>query len=221
MKFGIAFANTGLFADPEPAGELARVAEEAGFESIWTVEHVIWPEQYSSQYPYHPSGKMPGNPSTPIPDPLIWLTWIAANSTRLRLGTGILLLPERNPLIVAKEIATLDRLSGGRMELGIGVGWLEEEFDALGVPFAARGRRTEVYVEALHALWGGDSVSYASEFVSFSGVSSNPKPVQDRVPITIGGHTRVAARRAGRMADGFWPGRGSIDEMGALFDEVR
>ncbi|MEE9414386.1 MAG: LLM class flavin-dependent oxidoreductase, partial [Acidimicrobiales bacterium] len=136
MKFGIAFANTMGFAEAEGAAVLARGAEAAGFDSVWTVEHVIVPKDYKSTYPYDPSGKMPGGPEASIPDPLIWLTWVAANSTTLRLATGILILPERNPLVLAKAVATLDNLSGGRVDLGIGVGWLEEEFDALGIPWA-------------------------------------------------------------------------------------
>src|SRR5207342_2461098 len=140
-------------------------AEAAGFESFWTVEHVIFPEDYQSAYPYSPTGKMPAAPSTPIPDPLIWLSYVAAVTTKLRLATGILILPQRNPLILAKEVATLDHLSGGRVELGIGVGWLEEEFDALGVPFARRGARTDEYIEVLRALWDGDHASHDGEFV--------------------------------------------------------
>src|SRR4051794_23417558 len=146
MDFGIAFANTGPYTTGEGAVTLTRAAEDAGFESLWTVEHVIVPAGYQSEYPYDPSGKMPGGESFDIPDPLVWLTWVGANSTRLTLGTGVLILPQRNPGVLAKECATLDAMSGGRVRLGIGVGWLEEEFDALGVSFADRGARTDEYV---------------------------------------------------------------------------
>ena len=139
MRFGIAFANTGPLAEGPIAAGVARAVEAAGFESVWTVEHVLVPVDYQSTYPYAKSGRMPGGESFDIPDPLVWLAYVAAATTTLRLGTGILILPQRNPAIVAKEVASLDRLSGGRVELGIGVGWLEEEFDALGVPFAGRG----------------------------------------------------------------------------------
>ncbi len=221
MKTGLAFANTGPFAELEGLVDLARAAEGAGIESLWTVEHVIWPTQYDSAYPYSPTGKMPGDKTSSIPDPLIWLSFVAANTTNLVLGTGILILPERNPVVLAKEVATLDRLSKGRLQLGIGVGWLEEEFDALGVPWERRGPRTDEYVEAMRALWASDDAGYAGEFVSFTNVSSNPKPAGSGVPIVIGGHSRAAARRAGRLGDGFFPGKGSIAELSELFDVVR
>ena len=221
MKFGLMFANTGPFATAGGVVELARAAEAADFESLWTVEHVIWPEQYNSTYPYAPDGKMPGDSSAPIPDPLIWLSFAAAHTSTIRLATGILILPERNPLVLAKSVATLDALSGGRLELGIGVGWLREEFDALGIPFDDRGARTDDYVAAMRALWAGDGVSHDGPFTSFRDVTSNPKPTQASVPIVVGGHSRAAARRAGRLGDGFFPGKGSIGELTELFDVVR
>jgi probable F420-dependent oxidoreductase len=221
MKFGLMFANTGPYATAAGAVELARAAEASGFESIWTVEHVIWPEGYSSEYPYSPTGKMPGDPSTPIPDPLIWLSFAAAHTSTVRLATGILILPERNPLVLAKSAATLDVLSGGRFDLGIGVGWLKEEFDALGVPFEDRGARTDDYVAAMRALWSADNASHAGRFAAFEAVSSNPKPASGGVPIIVGGHSKAAARRAGRLGDGFFPGKGSIDELRELFDVAR
>ena len=219
MEFGILFANTLSFASPEGAALLGRAADEAGFDSVWTVEHVVYPDDYSSRYPYDPSGRMAMSARTPLPDPLIWLTWVAAHSENLRLATGILILPQRNPVVLAKEVATLDQLSGGRVELGIGVGWLREEFEALGVPFDRRGARTDEYIEAMRTLWDGDHVELHGEFVDFAGISSNPKPVHRgeplgrRVPIHIGGDSRAAARRAGRLGDGFIPGAGRIDDL--------
>ncbi len=221
MKLGLAFANTGPFADAPGLADLAVAAEQVGIESVWTVEHVIWPSSYDSEYPYAPSGKMPGDKTTPIPDPIVWLSYLAARTTTLTLGTGIVILPERNPLVFAKEAATLDHLSGGRLELGIGVGWLEEEFDALGIPWAKRGARTDEYVHAMRALWAGDEAAYDGEFVSFSDVSSNPKPVDRSIPIVVGGHSTAAAKRAGRLGDGFFPGKGSIPELAELIDVVR
>jgi len=208
MKFGISFANIITFTTREGLTELAQGAEAAGFESLWTVEHVIYPDGYESTYPYDASGKMAMTPDTPLPDPLIWLSWVAACTERLHLGTGILILPERNPVVLAKELATLDHLAGGRVELGIGVGWLREEFDALGIPWERRGARTDEYIEAMRALWDADHAEYHGEFVDFAAVSSNPKPPRGRVPIHIGGHTRAAAERAGRLGDGFAPGAG-------------
>ncbi|MFV0317511.1 MAG: LLM class F420-dependent oxidoreductase [Microthrixaceae bacterium] len=213
MKIGMLFANVLDFATPQGSIGMARAAEAAGIESLWTVEHVLYPDGYESTYPYDPSGKMMMAADTPLPDPLIWLTWVAAHTETMRLGTGILILPQRNPGVLAKELSTLDEVSAGRMELGVGVGWLREEFDALGIPFEARGRRTEEYIEVMRTYWSADHVSHSGEFVNFEGVSLNPKPVNGTVPIHIGGHTETAARRAGRIGDGFIPGEGDIDEL--------
>lgn len=218
MKFGLMFGNTGPYTTPEGVVDVAVSAEAAGFESLWTVEHVIWPESYSSEYPYSPTGKMPGDASSPLPDPLIWLSFAAAHTSTIRLATGILIVPQRNPLVLAKTIATLDVLSGGRFDLGIGVGWLEEEFDALGVPFADRGARTDDYIAAMQALWASDNASYQGPFANFDNVTTNPKPVQGQVPIVVGGHSKAAARRAGRLGNGFFPGRGSVEQLGELID---
>jgi probable F420-dependent oxidoreductase len=213
MKFGIAFANTVTFVTGKGAAELGRAAEEAGFESLWTVEHILYPEGYESTYPYAPDGKMPGSGDSPIPDPLIWLSYVAATTTTLKLATGISLLPERHPVTYAKEVATLDMMSGGRVILGIGIGWLKEEFDALNVPWEGRTRRTEEYADVMRTLWASDDVSYHGEFINFDNISSNPKPAGDTVPIHIGGHSRAAAERAGRMGDGFFPAKGEIADL--------
>ena len=221
MDFGIAFANTGPYTTGEGAVTLSRAAEDAGFESLWTVEHVIVPAGYQSEYPYDPSGKMPGGEALDIPDPLVWLAWVGAHTSRLNLGTGVLILPQRNPGVLAKECATLDAMSGGRVRLGIGVGWLEEEFDALGVPFADRGARTDEYVAALRALWTEAEATHHGDFVHFDRAISQPKPANGSIPIVVGGHTKIAARRAGRLGDGFFPGKGSVDELRDLFAVMR
>ncbi len=221
MKFGIFFANTGPFANGETAAAMAVAAEEAGFESLWTVEHVVVPSGYESEYPYDPSGKMPGGEDVDIPDPLIWLSWVASATSRIRLATGILIVPQRNPVVLAKELATLDHLSGGRMELGIGVGWLEEEFDAIGVPFRERGRRTDDHIAAMRALWSQDKATHHSAFTNFDQCISRPRPVNGSIPIHVGGHTDIAARRAGRLGDGFFPGQGDPKALARSFDLVR
>jgi probable F420-dependent oxidoreductase len=221
MKYGLSFANTMQFAGRDGLVELAQGAEAAGFESLWTVEHVIYPDGYESTYPYDDSGKMAMVSDTPLPDPLIWLTWVAACTERLHLATGILILPERNPVVLAKTLATLDHLSGGRVELGIGVGWLKEEFAALGIPWERRGARTDEYIEAMRALWDSDHAEYHGEFVDFAAVSCNPKPPRGRVPIHIGGHSRQAAERAGRLGDGFFPGSRDLGGLTELTDIMR
>jgi probable F420-dependent oxidoreductase len=212
MKFGLAFASS-VGTDPQSALEICRRAEALGFESVWGGEHVIRPARIRSPYPYAADGRMPGEDDTAIPDPLIWLAYVAAAAPRLRLGTCILILPQRNPLVLAKELATLDHLSGGRLELGIGVGWLEEEFVALGVPWRERGARTDEYVAAMRALWAGPKAEFHGKFVDFEPVTCSPRPAQPSIPIIVGGDTPAAIRRAARYADGYFPGAGDPEVL--------
>jgi probable F420-dependent oxidoreductase len=220
MKFGLRYANLGRYANGPAAVELAQAAEAAGFDSIWTVEHVVVPDGYQSRYPYSPTGRMgSGLEDFPIPDPLVWLTFIASSTRTLKLGTAILILPQRNPVITAKAVASLDHLAGGgRVLLGIGVGWLAEEFAALGVPFADRGARTDEYVAAMRVLWSQERASFQGRFVAFKDVFCRPLPPERRIPIIVGGDTRAAARRAGRLGDGYFPARPAPVE---LLDEMR
>lgn len=218
MRFGVAFANTGPLAEGPTAAACARAIEAAGFDSVWTVEHVLVPLGYESTYPYARSGKMPGGESVAIPDPLVWLAYVAAATEHLLLGTGIVILPQRNPAVAAKEVATLDRLSGGRVRLGVGAGWLEEEFDALNVPFAGRGKRLDAYVAAMRALWTGEPVDLDDGYQVWKQALSLPTPTNGSVPIVVGGHTEVAARRAGRLGDGFFPGKGSPEQLAHLIE---
>jgi probable F420-dependent oxidoreductase len=221
VKFGITFANAGPWAVPEFAVSLAQTAERLGFESLWTVEHVVVPTGYSSTYPYSRSGRMPGPEEAPIPDPLVWLTWVGAQTSSIRLATGILILPQRSPVILAKEVATLDVMTGGRAILGVGAGWLREEFDAIGVPFDDRAARMDEAISALRALWTQESPSFHGEFFDFEGAKSYPHPARpEGVPVVVGGHSRAAARRAGRLGDGFFPASGG-DQLRSLIDEMR
>jgi len=217
MKIGMAFANVGPFVQPDEAVFLAQQAEQAGVESIWTVEHVVVPAGYQAQYPYSADGKMPGPEDSPIPDPLIWLAYVAAATRTIRLATGILILPQRHPIYVAKETATLDVLSKGRLILGIGIGWLDEEFAALDIPFDERVGRTEESCQALRSLWKPGADAFKGDYYSWNAVESNPKPVQEGgVPIVVGGHVKGAARRAARVGDGFFPLKcegGRLDEL--------
>ena len=217
MKFGLRYCNTGAYVDAARAVELAQAGEAAGFEFIWTVEHTVVPAGYGSAYPYADSGKMAGgDDAIPLPDPLIWMAYVAAATKRINLATGIMILPQHNPVVVAKQVATLDHLSGGRTLLGIGVGWLKEEFDALGVPFDDRGRRTDEYIQVLRELWGADKPTFDGEFVKFRDTYCRPRPAQGQVPIIVGGHSKAAARRAGRLGDGFFPARGAPEDLFAI-----
>jgi probable F420-dependent oxidoreductase len=220
MKFGLAFASS-IAIDGDTALDICRRAEGAGFESIWGGEHVVLPSSIESPYPYTADGKIPAEPDTPIPDPLIWLAFAAAAAPTLRLGTCILIVPQRNPLVLAKELATLDRLSGGRVELGLGVGWMKEEFDALGVSWARRGARNDEYIAAMRALWAGPHAEFHGEFVDFAPVTCSPRPVQSSIPILVGGDTDAAIRRAVRIADGYFPGEGDAERLGGLIARLR
>jgi probable F420-dependent oxidoreductase len=221
LKFGLAFASS-IGTDPESALEISKAAEDVGFESVWGGEHVIFPSSIDSAYPYTADGKVPATPETPIPDPLIWLAYVAAAAPTLRLGTCILILPQRNPLVLAKELATLDHLTGGRVELGIGVGWMKEEFDALGVPWERRGARTDEYVDALRTVWGGTHVEFHGDFVDFDPLTCTPLPAQGAdIPILVGGDTPAAMRRAARIADGYFPGESDPEQLAQLIATVR
>ncbi|MDH3681817.1 MAG: LLM class F420-dependent oxidoreductase, partial [Acidimicrobiia bacterium] len=222
MKFGIMFASTGPFASAEGAAAIARNADDCGIESIWSVEHAVIPDGYQSKYPYSADGKIPGAADADIPDPLIWLAYAAGITDHVRLATGILIVPQRNPVVLAKECATLDKLSNGRFDLGIGVGWLEEEFTTLGLPFHDRGPRTDDYIAAMRALWTQDRAAHDGPFASFSGAIQRPQPVQEGgVPIVVGGHSKAAARRAGRLGDGFFPISATEDELVGLLEEMK
>ena len=220
MKVGLAFASS-IAIDGPTSLELCRRAEAAGFESVWGGEHVILPDAIHSKYPYTEDGKIPAEPDTPIPDPLMWLAFAAAAAPTLKLGTCILIVPQRNPLILAKELATLDQLSGGRVELGLGVGWLEEEFDALGVPWARRGARNDEYIAAMRALWSGPHAEFHGEFVDFEPATCSPRPVNGNIPVLVGGDTDAAIRRAVRIADGYFPGEGDHERLDALLGRLR
>ncbi|HSZ23900.1 MAG TPA: LLM class F420-dependent oxidoreductase [Candidatus Sulfotelmatobacter sp.] len=218
MKLGLMFVNSGPFSNPALLAHLAVTAERCGVESMWTVEHVVIPQDYKSPYPYSSSGKIPGGEDVSIPDPLLPLAFAAAVTKTIKLATGVLILPQRHPLYVAKEAATLDVLSGGRAILGIGSGWLEEEFSSLGLDFHTRGARTDESIKSLRALWSEDSASFHGKHFNFGPVKCYPKPVQKGgVPIHIGGHSPAAAKRAGRYGDGFFPALAEIPKLKELF----
>jgi len=219
MKVGLAFASS-IGIDGAEALEICRRAEAAGFESVWGGEHVVLPDAIASKYPYSVDGKIPAEPDTPIPDPLIWLAYVAAAAPTLRLGTCILIVPQRNPLILAKELATLDRLTGGRVELGLGVGWLKEEFDALGVEWARRGARNDEYIAAMRALWAGPHAEFHGEFVNFAPATCSPRPVNGTIPILVGGDSEAAIKRAATIADGYFPGEGDALRLRSLIQRL-
>ncbi len=220
MDVGLAFASS-VGVEGDAALDICRRAEQLGFESVWGGEHVVLPDTIASRYPYTEDGKIPAEPDTPIPDPLIWLAFVAAAAPTLRLGTCILIVPQRNPLVLAKELATLDQLTNGRVELGLGVGWLKEEFEALDVPWARRGARNDEYVAAMRALWAGPHAEYHGEFVDFDPATCSPRPVNGDIPVVVGGDTDAAVQRAVRIANGYFPGEGDFERLSALLARVR
>lgn len=198
----------GVTADPDWMVAFARHLEACGFESIVAVEHTVLLTRYDSVYPYDSSGRVGLAADCPIPDPLDLLAFLAGHTSSLGLATGVLVLPNHHPVVLAKRAATVDALSSGRLHLCVGVGWLSEELAACGVEFDSRGRRADEQLAVLRALWAQrpEGASFAGEFFNFENVMSYPKPVAaEHLPIHIGGHSRAAARRAGRLGDGFQP----------------
>ncbi len=222
MRYGVVFANTGKLANPDRATTLAKLAEDTGFDSLWAADHVFIPAGHGSPYPYSPDGNMPWRDTVSLPDPLVWLSYLAAVTRHIRLTTGVLVLSQRNPLITAKQAATLDNLSGGRLMLGVGAGWLKEECEALGVPFSERGARLDEYIDVMRAVWTGDDTTFHGEFVHIDRAIFRPKPAQDGgIPIIIGGHSRQAAVRAGSKGDGFFPAKITLNEIKPLIVTMR
>jgi probable F420-dependent oxidoreductase len=221
VKFGLFFANAGPFSIPDTFEALCRNADETGFESLWTVEHVVVPVGYQSKYPYSEDGKMPGPENSPIPDPVVALSYAAAITKQIKLATGIVILPQRHPIYVAKEFASLDVLSRGRAILGVGIGWLEEEFNAVGVSFKDRVAITEESCRAIRSLWGEKAEGFSGDYYRWAPVESNPKPVQKSgVPIVVGGHVEGAARRAARVGDGWFPAKGGLSSLPPLIEAM-
>ncbi|BBY00872.1 LLM class F420-dependent oxidoreductase [Mycobacterium seoulense] len=198
----------GVTADPEWMAAFARHLERCGFESIVVVEHTVLATRYDSVYPYDSSGRVGLAADCPIPDPLDLLAFLAGHTTTLGLATGVLVLPNHHPVVLAKRAATVDALSGGRLRLCVGVGWLKEELEACGADFDNRGRRADEQLAVLRALWADQpqGACYHGEFFNFDNVMCYPKPIAgERLPIHIGGHSPAAARRAGRLGDGLQP----------------
>jgi probable F420-dependent oxidoreductase len=206
VKIGLAAIGIGAGARPATLRAVASAADTAGFATLWMGQHVVLFDRHDSKYPYSEGGEFSVPATTDWLDPFVALSAAAAVTSRIRLGTGICLVPQHNPLILAKQVASLDRLSDGRFVFGIGIGWLAEEFAALGVPFARRAERTREYVALMRRLWSEDITTFHGEFASVDGVRSFPKPVGGgRLPIILGGESRAALARAAEYGDG-WHG---------------
>jgi probable F420-dependent oxidoreductase len=221
MRVGLHALGIGTGARPQVIRAVATAAETAGFATLWAGEHVVLVDDPRSRYPYSADGRIAVPADADWLDPLLGLSYVAAVTSRIGLATGVLLLPEHNPVLAAKQAATLDVLSGGRLTLGVGIGWSAEEFAALGVPFARRGHRTAEYVGAMRALWADDVTSFHGEFVRFDAIRVNPKPVLGRrIPIVVGGNSDAALRRVAAFADGWYgfnlPAAAVAERLGVL-----
>lgn len=226
MDVGVVPVNGRGFLEAGELARMARLVEGCGYESMWTFEHVIVPDRYDSTYPYSPTGKLAVSSEDPFVDPLVALAWVAASTDRLRLGTGVNILPQVNPLYLAKQASSIDYLSGGRLMLGLGVGWLKEEFDVLGVPFEARGARADEYIDAMRAAWSGDPVDKRGEFVDWHGFRMIPTPVQRRdgvgaVPVIVGGTSAAAIRRVVTRGDGWYVIHRDLEHFAELMSALR
>jgi len=227
VDFDVWLPTANPFTTPEFLAVVARHCEERGIGTLWVGEHVVTFEQYASRYPYAEDGTIPLPPGTGLLEPFTTLSFLAALTTTVRLGTAMCLLPQRNPVYCAKEVATLDWLSGGRVDFGVGVGWLREEFEAVEVPWPRRGARTDEYLEVLRTLWCEDPSSFSGDHYTLPPCNLHPKPVQDpHPPVHVGGESEAALRRAARVGQGWHTFNrapdelpGALERLGALLEE--
>lgn len=218
MKFGTFITSV----RPDKIATHVRKAEELGLESAWIGEHLILPVNYTSPYPYTTDGRFPAPLDVPFHDPMLALAYAAALTSKIKLATGIFVVPLRNPVATAKAVASLDVLSNGRVLFGIGIGWFAEEFAAAGAEFKDRARRTREYIELMKALWTQENPVYESKSVSIKDVRFNPKPVQKpHPPIVIGGTSEFAIKRAVRYGDGWYAVARSMDDARTLIAQLR
>ncbi|WP_160573820.1 LLM class F420-dependent oxidoreductase [Actinomadura physcomitrii] len=223
MRFGLNLPHTGGNATGDVTANLAtaaRTAESLGFDALFVGDHVVYPSALGSRYPHRPDGRFILSDGGRILEPLSVLNYVAALTSRIKIGTALLVLPYRNPVVVAKEVATLDVLSRGRVILGVGPGWMAEEFEALGVPFERRGAITDEAIDVIRELWTAEVPSFSGEFTSFTDVLFEPRPVQRPAPpIWIGGQSKPAIRRVVRRGDGWLAVVHSPEEYRACLDQ--
>ncbi len=209
LAIGCTLPAQSVASEPAALASLAQAAEDLGYDSLWLSDHVVIPERITSSYPYSPDGRFPTLATQPYLEPLAGLGYLAGVTRRVRLGTHVLILPYRHPLLTAKMVATLDNLSGGRVDLGIGVGWMREEFEALGLEervFTRRGAATDEQLRILKTVWTEDVASFEGEFYRFDRLGALPHPLQKPYPpIWVGGHSPAALRRTARFGDGWLP----------------
>ncbi len=221
MQVGVIIPNAGSKASVENIITTARWAEELGYHSLWLTDHVVLAEEVNAYYPYRSHGQWDYPPDTVWLDPLLTLAWAGQAAPSLKLGTSVLVLPIRNPVLLAKQIATLDFLSGGRVILGAGAGWMEEEFNIIGESFKNRGRRVVEMIQLMRQFWSGEMVDFQGEFYQVSGCQMYPRPVQQTIPVVWGGHSQAAIKRVARVGDGWHPTQITLDQLAEGLQKLR
>lgn len=223
MQFGVHFSlGVGVAPTAADYAQVVQKIEELGFHSAWVADHIIIPEKITAPYPWTDDGS-PGFPlRAPFPDVFALLGFLAAKTHKIRLGTSVLVVPQRNPIEVAKAVATVDMLSGGRFLFGVGVGWLKDEFEVLGEIFSERGPRTREYIKIMKALWQGGPIGFEGKFFQFPAVHALPTPVQKpHPPIIFGGESLAAMKRVAELGDGWQPGAMPLETLREKLDQLK
>jgi probable F420-dependent oxidoreductase len=221
MQVGLSVPHVGPSARRDALIPFVKLAEEAGFDSLWVADHVVVAREQRSKYPYSPDGKLPFPPMMDFLEPVAALTFVAAVTERIKLGTSVLVLPMRQPVQHAKWLATIDHLSNGRLILGVGSGWWKEEFETLGVPFERRGKRLDESIELLRKMWTGEFVDHHGEFFTVDGWASRPVPAQAHLPIWVGGENERSVRRAGVLGDGWIATPQPVEQLKTRWEMAR
>jgi probable F420-dependent oxidoreductase len=221
VEAGVLIPNAGPKATPENIVDVARLAERLGYHSIWVTDHVILPHRVDSSYPYRVNRRWDYPPETNWLDPLLALSWAGTVAPSLQLGTSVLVAPLRNPILLAKQLSSLDYLSGGRMNLGLGSGWMEEEFDLIGAPYADRGRRLVEMIRLMRELWSGETVDFHGTYWTVTGAKMYPRPTRGTIPIALGGHTDAAIRRVAEIGDAWQPTQITVEQLRAGIQKLR
>jgi probable F420-dependent oxidoreductase len=221
MEIGCHLPVYGAAATREALTLFARRAEGLGYDSLWVSDHVVIPDRIRSRYPYNATGDFPLSPSTDFLEPLTVMALVAGVTSKIRLGTSVLVLPHRHPVLAAKMLATLDHLAPGRVILGAGVGWMKEEIELFGVPYERRGSWSDEAIRIIRACWRDERVSFQGEFFAFEGLGCRPRPAHGMIPIWIGGHTPRALRRVATLGDGWHAAFPSVDKLREGIAELR
>jgi probable F420-dependent oxidoreductase len=219
-QFGFALPQVGRIASRDNVLAVARRAEELGFDSLWVSDHVVTPRNLSSKYPYSPTGDYPVPPDADFLEPLTLLAFAAAATERIRLGTTVIVLPMRNPVLHAKIASTIHHLSGGRLILGVGAGWMREEFEALNADFERRGKAMDEYLKIVRGLWEDENFSFQGETYGVHDLGFAPRPEKGSLPIWIGGHHKAALRRVATLGDGWHAVGVALDEIPEKWSRV-